>query len=61
MLTWTEAVWISARALATRYSIALPDMRQFRGLWDRLPKLAKERIGITAIFVSSDGSIIVLK
>lgn len=34
-----------------RYSIALPDMRQYRGLWDRLPTLAKTRMGITGLFI----------
>jgi hypothetical protein len=40
-----------------RYSIALPDMQQFRRLWDRLPALARERTQITAIFVSTEGAI----
>jgi hypothetical protein len=40
-----------------RYSIALPDMRQFRNLWMRLPALAKKRIAIGAIFVSENGTI----
>jgi hypothetical protein len=40
-----------------RYSIALPSMRQFRGLWSRLPALAKARLGITALFVSADGTV----
>jgi hypothetical protein len=43
---------------ATKYSIALPDLPQFRGLWDGLPTLAKTRTGITALFVSQDGSVI---
>lgn len=34
-----------------RYSIALPDMRQYRGLWDRLPALAKRRMRTSALFV----------
>jgi hypothetical protein len=34
-----------------RYSIALPDIEQFRRLWERLPGLAKTRTGITALFV----------
>ena len=34
-----------------RYSIALPDMRQYRGLWDRLPALAKRRTRVSALFV----------
>jgi len=40
-----------------RYSLALPDLPQFRRLWERLPALAKERTGIGAIFVSKDGAI----
>jgi len=40
-----------------KYSIALPDIEQFRNLWRRLPFLAKSRTGITAIFVDKDGNI----
>ena len=40
-----------------RYSIALPDMRQFRRLWKRLPALAKNRTQITALFVEDSESI----
>lgn len=39
------------------YSIALPDLAQYRGLWDRLPKLAKQRTKISIIFVSKTGKI----
>lgn len=35
-----------------RYSIALPDLPQYRGLWDRLPQLAKERTKMSMLFVS---------
>ena len=35
-----------------RYSIALPDLQQYRRLWERLPKLAKERTGITLLLVT---------
>jgi hypothetical protein len=41
----------------SKYSIALPDMKQFRGLWDRLPTIAKRRTRISAIFVESSGSV----
>lgn len=37
------------------YSVAFPDMRQFRGLWERLPALAKSRTKISALFVDSSG------
>lgn len=40
-----------------RYSIAFPDHRQFRGLWQRLPPLARQRTGISALFVSGAGQV----
>ena len=40
-----------------KYSIALPDMQQFRNLWQRFPRLAKDRTQINAIFISSDGAV----
>lgn len=40
-----------------KYSIAVPDLRQFRNLWMRLPALAKARTGITALFVNIDGTV----
>ena len=40
-----------------KYSIALPDMQQYRKLWERLPQLAKERTGISVLFVSEDNQI----
>ncbi len=40
-----------------KYSIAMPDIPQFRGLWERLPSLAKERTQITAIFVTASGQV----
>jgi hypothetical protein len=40
-----------------KYSIALPDMKQFRGLWERLPHVAKERIQITALFIDPQGAV----
>ncbi len=42
---------------AASYSIALPDLGQFRGLWQRLPVLAKQRLGISALFVAPDGRV----
>lgn len=44
-----------------RYSIALPDMAQYRGLWERLPSFAKERTTIDLLLVSPDGKIEILK
>lgn len=40
-----------------KYSLAAPDHPQFRGLWDRLPHLAKSRTKISALFVSSNGRV----
>lgn len=40
-----------------RYSIALPDIEQYRRLWDRLPKLAKERTRIDLILVDAKENI----
>lgn len=44
-----------------RYSIAFPDMQVYRGLWKRLPQLAKQRTGIDMLLVSEDGKVTVLK
>lgn len=41
----------------TYYSIALPEINQFEGLWRRLPELAKSRTGISAIFVGAAGRV----
>jgi len=43
---------------AAMYSIALPDLPQFRALWARLPALAKTRTGLTALFVRRDGKVL---
>jgi hypothetical protein len=40
------------------YSIAFPDMQQFRNLWGRLPALAKSRTQISALFVSKEGNVV---
>jgi hypothetical protein len=40
-----------------RYSIAMPDLPQYRGLWERLPTLAKERTRISALFVTAAGDV----
>jgi hypothetical protein len=40
-----------------RYSIALPAMKQFRRLWERLPELAKSRTKISVLFVNSSGGV----
>jgi hypothetical protein len=40
-----------------RYSVALPEMPQFRRLWGRLPGLAQSRTGISALFVDAAGNV----
>ena len=40
-----------------KYSISLPDLPQYRGLWERLPNLAKARTGVTMLFVTESGNI----
>lgn len=42
---------------AARYSIAVADLPQFRGLWNRLPSLAKQKTGISCLFVRADGHV----
>jgi hypothetical protein len=40
-----------------KYSIAVPDLKQFRNLWSRLPALAKQRTTISALFVNRGGAV----
>ena len=40
-----------------KYSIALPDLKQYRDLWNKLPRLAKERTGISVLFVNGNHEI----
>ena len=42
---------------SAKYSISLPDLPQFRGLWKRLPNIAKKRTGVSMLFVSLNGQI----
>jgi hypothetical protein len=39
-----------------KYSIALPDLPQFRNLWLKLPRLAKQKTGVSCLFVDSNGN-----
>ncbi len=39
------------------YSVGLPDVPQYRKLWERFPALAKERSCLTCLFVSESGEI----
>jgi len=42
---------------AVRYSVAFPDQPVYRRLWGRLPKIAKERTLVTALFVGTQGEV----
>jgi len=42
---------------AVRYSVAFPDQFVYRRLWGRLPKIAKERTLVTALFVGTQGEV----
>jgi len=39
---------------ADRYSVAFPDLPQFRNLWRRLPREVKQRLSLTAFFVGKE-------
>ena len=41
-----------------KYSLAVPDIEQFKKLWEKLPDLAKERIKISCLFVDTNGNIL---
>lgn len=45
----------------TKYSVAFPDNKPFRRLWERLPLLVKRKAGITALFVEETGKITEMK
>ncbi len=42
---------------AARYSIALPDLPGYRGLWQRLPGFLKHRLHLSALFVDDQGNV----
>jgi hypothetical protein len=42
---------------ASQYGLALPDNARYRGLVDRLPALARQRMHLTVFFVRADGSV----
>ena len=59
-LTWRMIGWLGETAAMSdattgqRYGIALPDNRQYRGLVNRLPALAKERLRLAVFWVSRE-------
>ena len=42
---------------AARYTLALPDHPQYRGLVQRLPTLARQRLQLEVLFVDSSGQV----
>jgi hypothetical protein len=42
---------------SAKYSVAFPDLVQFRRLWKQLPKFAKERTGVNCLFVRANGEV----
>ena len=40
-----------------KYSIAFPDMKQYRDLWKKLPPQAKKRLKISVLFVKNNGQV----
>ena len=40
-----------------KHSIAFPDLPKFRRLWSELPRTVKERLRLSALFVSGDGNV----
>jgi hypothetical protein len=40
-----------------KYSVAFPDMKPFRRLWERLPVLVKNKTEITALFIDQTGTV----
>lgn len=43
---------------SARYALALPDNRRYRGLVSRLPRLAREQLRLTVLFVRPDGAVV---
>jgi hypothetical protein len=41
----------------SQYSIAFPDLQQFRNLWNRLPSLAKTRTQISMLLIDKNGKV----
>lgn len=45
----------------TKYSIAFPNLREYKDLWGKLPQLAKDRTKIDMILVDENGEIFFCK
>lgn len=43
---------------SAKHSIAFPDLPKFRRLWSELPVMVKDRLKLSALFVSDNGDII---
>jgi hypothetical protein len=42
---------------SARYSLAFPDLRRYQGLWERLPRLVKEKLSLSMLFVDASGTV----
>lgn len=42
---------------SARYSLAFPDIPRYVGLWERLPKLVKDRLNLSMLFVDENGTV----
>jgi len=42
---------------SAKYSLAFPEHKKFRRLWDELPLHIKSKLGITALFISKSGGV----
>jgi hypothetical protein len=40
-----------------KYSLAFPDIPRYRGLWERFPRIAKHRTGISCLFLDERGGV----
>jgi len=43
-----------------KHSLAFPDVPKFRRLWSELPRPVKSKLGLTALFVASNGTVVEL-
>lgn len=43
-----------------KYSIALSNIKQYKNLWGKLPRVAKSRLHLSVLFISNNGEIVQL-
>jgi len=44
-----------------KHSIAFPDVPKFRRLWSELPAIVKDRLKLSALLVSEDGTVLEIR